>query len=876
MEPANYFGGAPMGGFGDEGTSFVVHPDRDYFDKGFSANRTISMAKGVIVEFFSNQETKMCAKSWALVPIMNLIPEDVQAFIYLLGLLYSFLGIAVISDVFMAAIEVITSKEKEVTLKGGQKVLVKVWNPTIANLSLMALGSSAPEIILALFETVQALGEPPGELGPSTIVGSAAFNLLVITAVCVYSIPSPRVKKISSPGVFILTSSWAVFAYIWLLIVLEVWTPGVVTIEEAFLTFGGFFIFIALAYAQDKNWFRQKFGEEAEESTAGDKILTIEEGDMKADDRKDVKSWKSTLKQMKMGKLTKSAVRSISKVLRVGLVTAIKDEDRSAMFWKNNAKRRLMGKAYMKRTSQMGDPLLEQQRKDMEYEEKTGIMQFTSGEFRVVENEGTVEIAVKRVGAHTRTIAVDFETRDGSGMAGREYTHSEGTLLFQPDDNLKIIEVQIIDDDEPEPDHTFSVVLSNPRFLNSLDVDIQKIDDAMVAKLGELAICIVTIIDDDDPGALSFAEQVFTVSERASSISLKVVRTSGAKGEISCKYHTSNGSAMSGEDYMETTGKIVFENGQSVGNIDIPLLESDKTYDRVFHVTLTEPSEHGRIEHRGNIALVRIVDDGSASDFTNRVEKKLEGQLKALTMSGTWADQFKSAIVPAKGVNEQGDEVDFEFADYLLHFLTIFWKVTAAFVPPPEYMGGWLAFTCALLYIGALTAVVGEIASLFGCALGLKDSVTAITFVALGTSLPDTFASRTSALEAPDADAAVGNVAGSNTVNVLLGLGLPWCIASVYYSVNDEKTDGRYCVPGGNLSYSVTIFTITALLCLFTLFLQRKMHGGELGGPKVPKTLVSIFLGFLWFMYIILSALNSYDYITFGSEKKIDRMGCPL
>ncbi len=29
-------------------------------------------------------------------------------------------------------------------------------------------------------------------------------------------------------------------------------------------------------------------------------------------------------------------------------------------------------------------------------------------------------------------------------------------------------------------------------------------------------------------------------------------------------------------------------------------------------------------------------------------------------------------------------------------------------------------------------------------------------------------------------------------------------------------------------------------------------------------------------MYIMLSALNSYDYITFGSEKKIDRMGCPL
>lgn len=49
----------------------------------------------------------------------------------------------------------------------------------VANLTLMALGSSAPEILLAVIETILTLGEPPGELGPSTIVGSAAYNLLV-------------------------------------------------------------------------------------------------------------------------------------------------------------------------------------------------------------------------------------------------------------------------------------------------------------------------------------------------------------------------------------------------------------------------------------------------------------------------------------------------------------------------------------------------------------------------------------------------------------------------------------------------------------------------------------------------------------------------
>ena len=31
---------------------------------------------------------------------------------------------------------------------------VMVWNPTVANLTLMALGSSAPEILLSVIETV--------------------------------------------------------------------------------------------------------------------------------------------------------------------------------------------------------------------------------------------------------------------------------------------------------------------------------------------------------------------------------------------------------------------------------------------------------------------------------------------------------------------------------------------------------------------------------------------------------------------------------------------------------------------------------------------------------------------------------------------------
>ena len=54
---------------------------------------------------------------------------------------------------------------------------------TQANLTLMALGSSAPEILLSIIEVLNKRFFA-GALGPSTIVGSASFNLLVIIAIC--------------------------------------------------------------------------------------------------------------------------------------------------------------------------------------------------------------------------------------------------------------------------------------------------------------------------------------------------------------------------------------------------------------------------------------------------------------------------------------------------------------------------------------------------------------------------------------------------------------------------------------------------------------------------------------------------------------------
>lgn len=140
--------------------------------------------------------------------------------------------------------------------------------------------------------------------------------------------------------------------------------------------------------------------------------------------------------------------------------------------------------------------------------------------------------------------------------------------------------------------------------------------------------------------------------------------------------------------------------------------------------------------------------------------------------------------------NEDGDIEDIETGDAVLHFLCMGWKFFYAFIPPAHYGEGIPCFFISLAFIGFTTYIIGEFANLFGCVLMIKPSVNAITFVALGTSLPDTFASMLAARGDTYADASVGNVTGSNSVNVFLGLGLPWVIATLYESNTAPKDKG--------------------------------------------------------------------------------------
>jgi len=237
-----------------------------------------------------------------------------------------------------------------------------------------------------------------------------------------------------------------------------------------------------------------------------------------------------------------------------------------------------------------------------------------------------------------------------------------------------------------------------------------------------------------------------------------------------------------------------------------------------------------------------------------------------LVGSSSWLDQFAEAFTVQADDDEdedaeEGEEKMPSCGDYIMHFLTLPWKLIFAFIPPTGIYDGYPTFVISIAFIGACTAVIGDVAGHLGCFINLKDTVNAIGFVALGTSVPDTFASKTAAIEDETADASVGNVTGSNAVNVFLGIGIAWTMAAIYWEAGGEE----FIVPVGSLGFSVTIFCIEAVLAILILLLRRNPAvGGELGGPKLFKTISSSIFVFFWVFYVLISALEAYKVIDPG------------
>uniref|UniRef100_A0A8C4HG25 Calx-beta domain-containing protein n=1 Tax=Dicentrarchus labrax TaxID=13489 RepID=A0A8C4HG25_DICLA len=843
-----------------------------------------------------------------------------RATIYFVGLAYMFLGVSIIADRFMASIEVITSQERQITIKkpNGEKITttVRIWNETVSNLTLMALGSSAPEILLSVVE-VCGHGFNAGELGPNTIVGSAAFNMFVIIGLCVSVIPEGETRKVKHLRVFFVTATWSVFAYTWLYLILAVISPGVVEIWEGLLTLFFFPICVGLAYVADRRLLFYKYMYKRYRAGKRKGVIIETEGEpelpSKVDIEMDGKMLNShgeetgydfkeldedearrevarILKDLKQ----KHPEKEMEQLMELANYQVLTQQQKSRAFYRCQATRIMTGAGNILK-KHAADQAKRATQHDICSEvlvnDFSSKVFFDPGTYQCLENCGSVALnIVRRGGDLTSTVSVDYRTEDGTANAGSDYQFTEGTIMFKPGETEKEIRIDIIDDDIFEEDEHFLIHLSNVKVISegsgSDEYEANHVDT--LAGLGLPCSAIVTIFDDDHAGIFTFEEPVVTVSESVGVLEVKVIRTSGARGVVVVPYKTMEGTAKGGgEDFEDTHGVLEFENDEILKTIAVRIIDHEE-YDKQasFYIELKEPywnrrrwtdeggeevltkkeEEERRIAEMGrpmlgeHIKLEVIIEE--SYEFKSTVDKLLKKTNLALVIgTNSWREQFMEAITVSSGDDDDdecGEEKLPSCFDYVMHFLTVFWKLLFAFVPPTDYWNGWACFVVSISVIGMLTAVIGDLASHFGCTVGLKDSVTAVVFVALGTSVPDTFASKVAAIQDQYADASIGNVTGSNAVNVFLGIGVAWSIAAIYhYSKGDE-----FRVDPGTLAFSVTLFTIFAFICIAVLIYRRRPEiGGELGGPRIPKILTTCLFFSLWLMYIVFSSLEAYCHI---------------
>lgn len=449
----------------------------------------------------------------------------------------------------------------------------------------MALGSSAPEILLSVIEAVGTLGEPAGPLGASTIVGSAAFNLLVISAVSIIAVEEP--KKILDVGVFFVTSVFSIFAYLWLFTCLSLRSPGEVTVEEAWLTLIFFFILVGLAFAADR-----AFAKHLEK-------LKTEEDKLKEEKEEGLKMKKNHLRHMAKTKGGEQVIMQVAQGLSNPATKKISENDQREIrslfteilgtndlasvdvkdlyqalqpdsllerFAARNANKLGPTKDFLSLKGQKGQ--IENQHGGVEQENE--LIGFKCLHYSVTESSGFVEIhVIKKVVNQDLTFGI--RTLDGTAKHPTEYEKIEEVITMKKRDTERTIQIKIIDNSDWQPDLDFTVELydpntpGNPRFFG---------DDTSTK---------ITILDEDFPGTLGFATTEIMASKFQDRVDIKILRSEGSDGKISCMIKTeqitengkmgiAHNSAAEFDDYLPKHEKVEFDNNENEKTISISLV----------------------------------------------------------------------------------------------------------------------------------------------------------------------------------------------------------------------------------------------------------------------------------------------------------------
>ena len=206
-----------------------------------------------------------------------------------------------------------------------------------------------------------------------------------------------------------------------------------------------------------------------------------------------------------------------------------------------------------------------------------GAVRFSAATFTIAEGMAAATITVQRTaGATASAVTVDYATvPGGTATAGADYLMTSGTLTFNAGETSKTFTIPVLNDTHDEPGETLNLALSNP---------------TGGATLGTPSTAILTITDNDVPGAITFGAPTYTVAEAAGVVLVAVSRTGGASG-VTVQFTTADGSATAPADYTALSQTLSFGPGETRKILAIPIVDDGlREGDETVRLLLTNPT----------------------------------------------------------------------------------------------------------------------------------------------------------------------------------------------------------------------------------------------------------------------------------------------
>lgn len=153
------------------------------------------------------------------------------------------------------------------------------------------------------------------------------------------------------------------------------------------------------------------------------------------------------------------------------------------------------------------------------------------------------------------------------------------------------------------------------------------------------------------------------------------------------------------------------------------------------------------------------------------------------------------------------------------------------------------SFFVCILWIGAMSYVVAFMITVIGDTFNIPDSVMGLTFLAAGTSISEAVSS-VIVTNQGHGTMAIANSIGSNTFDILLCLGLPWLIKSLF----DPTKSGLHYVTlnSGGMAYT-TGSLLTTLCGLYVVIAINRFQLDR----KVGLVCLAMYLMFLIFATMV-------------------------